>query len=363
MAQDVVKLEVAGVAKAEAPSGWLSKGGQKIADVTAKLGILTIPTQFLNMQETHRQDKLREAQNQANIQAIQNGEKVLTENGLIDVQSVVLEDPAQIMLQQAQRNIMVEEVNKQLTLMDVIARAESIVNDKEDDDISDEPIDADWFQSFKSYAEKATKDDLKQAWAKVLAAEVAKPGTISTRAFELICHLNKEEAERINRLASLVCGHNFLFFIGSGAASLKKYISYHDLLELESLQIISGTFGNLHTTQRVPKQEPLSFFSNNDKRAIVINNNGKEEYSIRLDACTVTSIGKSVLSVLDDIAINEDYLSELKEFLTKKTPDFIDVGTGDLTLQNIESGEYLFHSDKEKTLTPNPASAGFGIQS
>lgn len=71
--------------------------------------------------------------------------------------------------------------------------------------VSDQPVLDDWRRKFFLGAENICDADLQLLWGKVLAGEVASPGTYSMRTLEILKHLTKEEAE----LFRIACGLAF----------------------------------------------------------------------------------------------------------------------------------------------------------
>ena len=61
--------------------------------------------------------------------------------------------------------------------------------------VSDKPVSDDWRRKFFLEAENICDKDLQLLWGKVLAGEVASPGSYGLRTLEVLKHLSKEEAE------------------------------------------------------------------------------------------------------------------------------------------------------------------------
>jgi hypothetical protein len=72
-------------------------------------------------------------------------------------------------------------------------------------EVDSEEVDEDWIVSFFNYAQDIGNPELQQIWSKLLAGEVASPGSFSPRTLQAVKSLTKEEA----RLFTLLCSFSF----------------------------------------------------------------------------------------------------------------------------------------------------------
>lgn len=69
--------------------------------------------------------------------------------------------------------------------------------------VADEPVSDDWRRNFFLEAENVCDADMQELWGRVLAGEVAKPGSFSLRTLNVLKSLSREEAELFRLVCSL----------------------------------------------------------------------------------------------------------------------------------------------------------------
>lgn len=105
---------------------------------------------------------------------------------------------------------------------------ENDTQDGPDDNIEGE-ISEDWLNWFETYAEKATAEDLRRLWGKVLAGETRKPGSFSLSTLRVI-------SETDQRLADLFQKHVRNIFDGKYVLKDNDGLKGENLLELTTLE-------------------------------------------------------------------------------------------------------------------------------
>ena len=122
---------------------------------------------------------------------------------------------------------------------------------------TDDEIDPDWFFAFVSLAENVYSTAMQELWGKILAVEVASPGSFSLRSLQTITYLTQRDAVLFGRAAGmamrsqdtvprLVVGYHqrrsFFQWLKNPAGAqlnLAHYgLSYPDLLTLIDLKLI-----------------------------------------------------------------------------------------------------------------------------
>ena len=86
-----------------------------------------------------------------------------------------------------------QQNKKQLNLETVTAFAAEEL--KNEEPITDEPVDEDWTTRFFNIAEDISNEEMQALWGRILAGEIKKPKSYSLRTLELLKNLSKEEAE------------------------------------------------------------------------------------------------------------------------------------------------------------------------
>lgn len=70
--------------------------------------------------------------------------------------------------------------------------------------VSAEPLDTDWVSAFFEQCKDIGSEHMQQIWAKILAGEVATPGSFSKRTLSIVQAMTKEEAALFTRFGSLL---------------------------------------------------------------------------------------------------------------------------------------------------------------
>jgi hypothetical protein len=70
--------------------------------------------------------------------------------------------------------------------------------------VSEEPVDEDWITQFFNHCQDISNEEMQSLWARLLAGEVAKPGSFSLRTLDLIKVLDKDDADLFTRFCSMV---------------------------------------------------------------------------------------------------------------------------------------------------------------
>lgn len=72
--------------------------------------------------------------------------------------------------------------------------------------VSSEPVDEDWIVNFFELSQDVGDEEMKQIWSKLLAGEVAKPGSFKSRTLQTVKSLTPEEA----RMFTAMCSFSFV---------------------------------------------------------------------------------------------------------------------------------------------------------
>lgn len=115
----------------------------------------------------------------------------------------------------------------------------------------------DWMNKFQRFAEDASSEEIQALWARVLASEIRRPGTVPTRAFRLIDEVDPEVADKFNGMAS-ACASPAIF------KCLTNEISFSTKSQLfeSGLTTDPGNMSIVLTTEHVidPSGEQISAF-------------------------------------------------------------------------------------------------------
>jgi hypothetical protein len=140
----------------------------------------------------------------------------------------------------ADTNIRVDEIKRRAAARLVyteIARQENIeaIVDKAarqlPSEVDPEPVDQDWSRLFFSAAQDVSDDEVQEMWARILAGEVAIPGSFSRRAIEALRVMNKHEASLLSALTTVTClngGWEMYFRASSVDYAMKRELGAFD---------------------------------------------------------------------------------------------------------------------------------------
>lgn len=131
------------------------------------------------------------------------------------------------------------EVKKQLNMDTIINKAAEFI--KENDKVSDEPVDVDWMTKFINISQDISNEEMQNLWAKILADEVAKPKTYSLRALEILKDISSDEARLFTKIVNLsfAAGTRLRFFNNKEYLSLNG-LTLDDISILEELNLIAS---------------------------------------------------------------------------------------------------------------------------
>ena len=213
----------------------------------------------------------------------------------------------------AGRRLVAKVVNAQKNMEDVAERADEILQSEPEAPTGQGETDQGWIDDCLEGAGKAYNDDLKNYWAKLLAGEIRNPGYYSLRAVDFMKKLSKNDAERIRAMCRYV-----LYSTDGRDAFILRYTdspyTYSDLSFLMELRLIDSS--NFVVKQyRFPNETGGSagFVHGNAGLALTI---AKKEYDLPI--YSFTQLGNEMLTIIDDVEIDFDYLRRFAKESTGK---------------------------------------------
>jgi hypothetical protein len=100
----------------------------------------------------------------------------------------------------ASERVINRELRRQKNIEEITRKALKALPDK----VNAEKPDEDWIHSFFESCQDVSNEDMQILWSRILAGEVATPGTFSTRAVGLIKHLQRSDAELFTKFCTFV---------------------------------------------------------------------------------------------------------------------------------------------------------------
>jgi len=210
--------------------------------------------------------------------------------------------------ERAKLRLLNREIEGQLNVEEIVERAIQVLPDA----VSGDPISADWRRKFFLEAENVCEIDMQLMWGKVLAGEIAKPGSFSLRTLETLRQLSQSEAELFVRICGIAMEEGLVMLPDSDFnTALKRFgFQFGDILQLSDAGLL--LYGNYAKT--FPRNET------EDQAKIhaeVLNNNGvfielsgPLLISMQLPAIAFTQSGRELLPLIEKRP-NEDYLTAL----------------------------------------------------
>ncbi|MBA7561405.1 hypothetical protein ES708_03043 [subsurface metagenome] len=111
------------------------------------------------------------------------------------------------------------------------------------DHVSDEPVDEDWIYDFYNNCQDVSNKEMQRLWGRILAGEIAQPGTYSLKTLVTVRTIRKEEAEYFNTLGTFTWtddGGEYYCFIYDHDHQVIRHTNFLfiSLLQLQSLGLI-----------------------------------------------------------------------------------------------------------------------------
>ena len=113
---------------------------------------------------------------------------------------VGVQPPEPSMAEAAERRILYQEEKRQRNILDVLRKAADAATSTE---VPDQEPDHDWTARFFNSIQDVSSEEMQTLWAKILAGEVEKPGSTSTRTLSILRDLDQTTANLFRTLCSM----------------------------------------------------------------------------------------------------------------------------------------------------------------
>ena len=193
------------------------------------------------------------------------------------------------LLRRAANRLVFQEISRQENIENIIKIAAHSLPAT----VSEDPVDKDWISRFFDECKDVSNEDLQKVWARILAKEVASPGSCSRKTLSILKDLSAKDADLFNRICNLLWLTNDDIFIPyrddlSFNVQFEKYrMDYDSLLHLNSLGLIHF---NQDLAYELTYKNSISYFGNENicffapsnllKKIFIflLTNSGKELY-------------------------------------------------------------------------------------
>ena len=213
----------------------------------------------------------------------------------------------------AQQRMLAEAVRQERNIENVIDIAANELSSL-DDKTSDIPIDEDWITRLFNVVKDVNSEEMQYIWGKILAGEIASPGSFSLRTIDTIRNIGRKEALTFQKILPTVITNGKTYFITANNELLNKYdVSYSEILLLEECGLVNSNFG-LRMNPTIGQGD--KFICYNNKLAVLIQGTDKEKVKISFDIITLTHVGTELFNILL-YTVNGEYVLDLAEEIRK----------------------------------------------
>lgn len=226
-------------------------------------------------------------------------------------EKIAISSPKELLIETQQTNLLTpslenrtrervsfQEAKKQLNIENVTAFAAEELRNEEA--VTDEPLDEDWTTRFFKIAEEVSNEEMQALWGKILAGEIKQPKTYSLRTLELIRNLSKKEADIFMKVANFAInsnGKNYLFKGNDDNVMNEKYnISYTDIALLTEVGIIqTGDYVNHQLLQQTTERQKIFVAGN----IILLANIKANTPTIKMPVNVFSNSGNELLKLIN----------------------------------------------------------------
>lgn len=220
---------------------WKSKGVGKLHNVVQRLfDVLISPERQIAVAEAKAKAQLANARSSAEAEAsaIIARAKATTEARIIEAEGAAT---VRAIEARAAMRIEADQVRQQRNIETIMAIAYNALPHS-DADVSDEPVSDAFIHRFFDDSKNISDDQMQVLWGRLLAGEIARPGTYQPKTLSVIKDLTKEDAE----LFTSVCSFAFdmgqivpVIFDCNDEIYMSKGVSFDSLSRLEVLGLLN----------------------------------------------------------------------------------------------------------------------------
>lgn len=201
-----------------------------------------------------------------------------------------------------------QEVNRQRNLEDILEKADAALSVDGGEQQTEQEVDGDWFKQFTNYAQDISNEDLRKLWARILANEVKRPDTYSLRTLDFLRLLSKKEAEVIRSMAQFV-----LYDVNDDAYILNsrttEEFKFNEIMVLMELGLLDNSSGLAITVEK--RDAPtINFFLHHHGTGLFVYT---EQTKLLVRIYKLTSIGREIMALNDDVPLNVNYVKDYVE--------------------------------------------------
>jgi len=214
---------------------------------------------------------------------------------LFDKEGVQLDArSAQDLIERTGMRLFSQEVRKQQNIESIVDKAYEEL--KNQDTVSNEPVDDDWIVRFFNSVEDVSNEKLQDIWARILAEEIKKPKSFAMRTLEILKNISLEEAQLFENLAFCLLKSQNRIFIPNVLTILKEDdVHFGDIYALSCAGLINLTL--IELLLNVSQQK--ASIHNHKIIGVIEQKESKPDDIIRIGIYCLTESGKDIANVLN----------------------------------------------------------------
>jgi uncharacterized repeat protein (TIGR03899 family) len=279
---------------------------------------------YFQQQDTSNSAKAIEAISEAAQRAAERGVDVNYDDGQLSLSAKGLTDE-----ELAERSRLREQytiAREQINIERITAYAADEVRENPDNPISPEAVDDDWIARFFDTGKHVSSDHMARLWGKILAGEVAQPGSYSLRTLDVLRNLSQKEAKSFNKIAKYAMigagGDAFALYAGYSPDTMRPAagfapdvvrnygLKYGDMIQLIESGLLTSPL--THGYQLAPNSQWLCSYGNKGVFCIV----GK--IAVSIPVAIFTQAGRELLALVKP-ELDLSYLYRLAAYLDRNS--------------------------------------------
>ncbi|XYH95070.1 DUF2806 domain-containing protein [Sorangium sp. So ce1128] len=194
-------------------------------------------------------------------------------------------------------------------------------------EVSDEPVDPDWYARFFDAVKDVSQQEMQKLWGALLAGEVARPGTYSLRVLETLRLLTTSEARLFEACIHLCSNEGVLL------DPPKRNLDRLPIITLIECGLLSGGMITID-----PGTTKTSTYGT---RTLVVDNPGRPKMPVSIDGWHITGVARELAS-LRRRTVDYEHLSVLCEDLNGYyglTAKIVDTDAGGKETESLRQEE------------------------
>jgi hypothetical protein len=183
--------------------------------------------------------------------------------------------------------------------------------------VSEEPVDKDWTSRFFREGQDISDDQMQQIWARILAGEVAQPGSFAPRTLSIVRDLTKQDANLFAKLCSFTwdipgTGLIPVIHIVDGQ-SVEAELNVSALMHLTSIGLIEFNVVTEYLTETTRTEIAPSYYG----KVHQLKSDGGASRSLSLGHVVFTSAGGELAGISNAVGNDRYEMTALDAWSTR----------------------------------------------